>query len=152
MEKAQNAEAFIAQQQRAIASNPDCGTSHYNLAVALLGQGKIEAAEHSLLAAIDCSPGIKALEKATVFNFRFVQAFATLANAYLMNGQVKESIEANLKALKISPDFAVAHNNLAIAYLEDGQPALALEHANKARKLGYEVAPEIMKELEPHRA
>jgi tetratricopeptide (TPR) repeat protein len=51
-----------------------------------------------------------------------------------MNGQVKESIEANLKALKLSPDFAVAHNNLAIAYLEDGQPALALEHADKARR------------------
>jgi tetratricopeptide (TPR) repeat protein len=68
-----------------------------------------------------------------------------------MNGQVKESIETNLKALKLSPDFAVAHNNLAIAYLEDGQPQLALEHADKAAALGYEVAPEIFKELEPYR-
>jgi tetratricopeptide (TPR) repeat protein len=69
-----------------------------------------------------------------------------------MNGQIKESIETNLKALKLAPDFAVAHNNLAIAYLEDGQPALALEHADKALSLGYEVAPEILKELEPHRS
>jgi tetratricopeptide (TPR) repeat protein len=207
MEKAANAEAFIDKQKKAIASNPDCGTSHYNLGVALLGQGKIEEAEQSFYTAIECSPGlaeayvqvggiclkrgdmdglpgleptgrqsqarffrrlgqhrvcpapkgdvegaIKALEKATAFNFRFIQAFATLANAYLMNGQVKESIETNLKALKLSPDFAVAHNNLAIAYLEDGQPALALEHADKAKELGYEVAPEILKELEPHRA
>jgi tetratricopeptide (TPR) repeat protein len=53
-----------------------------------------------------------------------------------MNGQIKESIEANLKALKLSPEFAVAHNNLAIAYLEDGQPALALEHADKASATG----------------
>jgi len=68
-----------------------------------------------------------------------------------MNGQVKESIEANLKALKLAPDFAVAHNNLAIAYLEDGQPDLALEHADKATALGYDVAPEILEELEPHR-
>ncbi|MGA6924257.1 MAG: hypothetical protein WBY88_01175 [Desulfosarcina sp.] len=54
--------------------------------------------------------------------------------------------------MKLSPDFAVAHNNLAIAYLEDGQPTLALEHADKARDLGYSVAPEILKELDPHRA
>ena len=80
-----------------------------------------------------------------MFNFRFIQAFATLANAYLMKGQVKESIAANLKALKLSPDFAVAHNNLAIAYLEDGQTARAVEHADKAKALGYDVAPEILK-------
>jgi hypothetical protein len=40
MEKAPNAEAFIAQQKSFISSNPDCGTSHYNLGVALLGQEK----------------------------------------------------------------------------------------------------------------
>ena len=38
MEKAKNAEEFIAVQRSAIAQNPECGTSHYNLAVALLGQ------------------------------------------------------------------------------------------------------------------
>jgi len=30
---------------------------------------------------------IKALEKATTFNFRYVQAFANLANAYLLDGR-----------------------------------------------------------------
>ena len=56
MEKAPNADAYIDQQKNAIAANPDCGTSHYNLGVALLGQGKIEEAEKSLYAAIECSP------------------------------------------------------------------------------------------------
>ena len=58
MEKPKNAEAFIDQQRDAIAANPDCGTSHYNLGVALLGQGKIEEAEQSLAMAIECSPGL----------------------------------------------------------------------------------------------
>jgi tetratricopeptide (TPR) repeat protein len=64
---------------------------------------------------------------------------------------VDESIETNLKALDIEPDFAVAHNNLAIAYLEKDLHELALQHIDKAVALGYEVAPEIQKELEPYR-
>ncbi len=203
MTEAKNAEEYLRLQQQAVASNSQCGTSHYNLAVALIGIKKFDEAEKELLEAIECSPGlaeayvqmgglslkkgelencidwnkraidarpgfsegwsnigfihlqlgkineaIKALEKATKFNFRFVQAFTTLANAYLMNGEIEKSIETNLQALKISPDFAVAHNNLAIAYLENSQLELAVRHAHKAKSLGYEVAPEIMKELE----
>lgn len=124
--------------QRAVRVKPGFSEGWGNVGFVLLQQGDIEGA-------------IKALKKATAFNFRFIQAFATLANAYLMNGQVKESIETNLEALKLSPEFAVAHNNLAIAYLEDGQPALAVEHADRAKALGYEVAPEILKELESFR-
>ena len=89
----------------------------------------------------------KDLEKATKFNFRFVQAFTTLANAYLLNGEVEKSIKTNIKALEISPEFAIAHNNLAISYLENNQPELAIEHADKAKKFGYEVALEIRNEF-----
>jgi tetratricopeptide (TPR) repeat protein len=206
MEKAKNVNEFIDRQRAAIASNPDCGTSHYNLAVGLLGLKKDEEAEKELHAAIDCSPGlaeayvqlgglclkkgdldgclnynqravkakpgfsegwgnigfvhlqrgeveeaIKALEKATRFNFRFVQAFATLGNAYLMNGEVDKSIEAGLKAIKLAPGFAVAHNNLAIAYLEKGEAEKAVEHHDRAVSLGYEVAPEISREIDLQR-
>ena len=35
---------------------------------------------------------IKNLERATQFNFRYIQAFANLANAYLMKGLIEESI------------------------------------------------------------
>ena len=38
MTKAKNVKEYIAQQQAAVAANPDCGTSHYNLAIGLLGQ------------------------------------------------------------------------------------------------------------------
>ncbi len=201
--KAKNADEYIARQRAALSANPECGTSHYNLAVALLGKKQYDEAEKELFEAIECSPGlaeayvllggiclqrgdldgclsfnqravaarpgfsegygnigfvqmqkgnideaITALEKATHFNFRFVQALTTLANAYLMRGRIEESIETNLKVLKLQPDFAVAHNNLAIAYLEKGAPQQALPHADKAVALGYEVAPEILKELE----
>jgi tetratricopeptide (TPR) repeat protein len=203
MTKATNADEYIAQQRQAIAQNPECGASHYNLAVALMGQKKYDEAEKHLYEAIENSqslaeayvalggialqrgdldgclahnqaavkarPGfsegwgnigfihlqkgnideaIKALEKATTFNFRYIQAFANLANAYLIKGMIDESIEANLKALKLHPDFAPAHNNLAIAYLEKGETQSAVEHCERAVALGYEVPPEILKEVE----
>jgi tetratricopeptide (TPR) repeat protein len=87
-------------------------------------------------------------EKATTFNFRYVQAFANLANAYLIKGMIAESIEANLKALELHPDFAPAHNNLAIAYLEKGETRAAIEYCERALELGYDVPAEILKEIE----
>ncbi len=85
------------------------------------------------------------------FNFRFVQALTTLANAYLMKGRIDDSIETNLKVLKLQPEFAPAHNNLAIAYLEKGEYALAVTHCDKAVELGYAVAPKILSEIAHHR-
>ncbi|MBU4344074.1 MAG: tetratricopeptide repeat protein [Desulfobacteraceae bacterium] len=206
MQKAKNAKEYIANLRSAIASNSECGTSHYNLAVALLGIKEYEEAENELHAAIDCSPNlaeafvqlggfclqrddldgcleynkhatkvragfsegygnigfvhlqmgnvdeaITSLQKAIVYNSKFLQAYATLANAYLMKGLVKESIITNLKVLKLEPNFAVAHNNLTIAYLENEEYDMAVKHCDKAIDLGYEVAPEILKEIETHR-
>ena len=194
MSKAKNVEEFIVTQRAAIASNPDCGNSHYNLAVALIGLQKYDEAEKALKEAIHCSPtlaeayvqlggiclhrgdldgclaynqqaiqsragfaegwgnigfvqlqkgeidkAIDALEKATKWNPNFIQAYATLANAYLM------------KVLQLEPSFAIAHNNLAIAYLEKGEYEMAAEHCAKAVELGYKVAPEILKEVDEHR-
>ncbi len=206
MGKSKNVEEYIAQQRMAVASNPECGTSHYNLAIGLLGLKKYDEAEKVLFEAIECSPtlaeayvqvggiclqrgdldgcldwnqravksragfsegygnigfvqlqkgnideAITALKKAIAFNSNFVQAFTTLANAYLMTGLVEESIQANIKALSIEPDFAIAHNNLAIGYLEQGKYDKAIEHCDRAVEFGYDVNPEILKELAPHR-
>ena len=94
---------------------------------------------------------IVSLERAVTFNFRFIQAFTTLANAYLMKGRVADCIETNLKALKLDENFAVAHNNLVIAYIENQEYDKAIIHCDKALSLGYEVAKELIDELEPHR-
>lgn len=206
MVKAQNAEEYIVQLRTSLASNPECGTTHYNLAVALMGQRKYEEAEKELHEAVGCSPtlaeayvqlgaicmhredmegclyynklatkaragfsigfgnigflelqkgnideAIKNLQKAIVFNSLFLQAYTTLANAYLMKGLVYESIETSKKALEIEPNFPIAHNNLAIAYLEDGQNDLAILHIDKAIEMGYEVAPQLLEEINAHR-
>ncbi|MBW2370879.1 MAG: tetratricopeptide repeat protein [Deltaproteobacteria bacterium] len=205
MTAAKNIEEHIQQQRVALASNPECGTTSYNLGVALYSQKKVAEAEKAFLDAIECSPSlaeayvqlggirlqrgdldgcldwnqravkarpgfseghgnigfvqlqkgnvdeaIKSLERAVAFNFRYIQALTTLANAYLIKGRIDDSIEANLKAVDIEPNFAVAHNNLAIAYLEKGDDPKALEHCKKALSLGYEVAPEIVKEIKSH--
>ena len=65
-----------------------------------------------------------------------------------MQGRVEDSIDMNLKALELNSDFAPAHNNLAIAYLEKGDHDLAVQHCDKALELGYDIAPEILKEIE----
>ncbi|RLB84131.1 MAG: hypothetical protein DRH24_05960 [Deltaproteobacteria bacterium] len=202
MEKAKNVKEYVAQQRLAVAANPDCGTSHYNLAVGLLGLKKYDEAEEEFHAAVENSPNlaeayaqiggiylrrgdidgclkynqmavrsragfsegygnigfvhlqkgniddaIAALKKAIAYNSKFIQAITTLANAYLMSGLIDESIETNLKAIEIEPSFAIAHNNLAIAYLEKKEFELARKHCDKALELGYDVAPEILKEI-----
>ena len=91
------------------------------------------------------------MEKATTFNFRYIQAFTNLGNAYLMKGRIEESIEASLKAVKLHPEFAPAHNNLAVAYLEKGDVQRAIEHCDKALSLGYEVSPDLLKEINAHK-
>ncbi len=80
-----------------------------------------------------------------------MQAYTTLANAYLMKGMLDESIQTSLKVIELEPNFAVAHNNLAIAYLEKEEGDLAVKHLDKAVELGYDVALEILKEAEKYR-
>ena len=91
---------------------------------------------------------VKALEKAVELNPKFIQAYTNLANAYLMKGEIDKSIEANQKALETEPAFAVAHFNLALAYLKKENKELAGQHCQKAESFGYEVPPEIKKEIE----
>jgi len=68
-----------------------------------------------------------------------------------MQGQIEACIKTNLKVIELEPNFPVAYNNLAIAYMENGEFELAIENADKAVEMGYDVAPEILKELATHR-
>ena len=141
MPKAKNVEEYIARQQAAVASNPDCGTSHYNLAIGLLGLKKYDEAEKELFAAIECSPtlaeayvqlgGISLqrgdLEGCLHFNKRAVQSRAGFAEGYgnigfvqLQLGNIEEAIPALEKAIRWNPKFLQAYTTLANAYLMKG--------------------------------
>jgi len=211
-----SADEHIANLRYQLAQNQECGTTHYNLAVALMGKQEYDEAEKELHEAIDCSPNlaeayvllggiclqrndlegcyrynqfavkaragfaegygnmafvllqlcdgknpeedeekvdkaIKNLKKAIIHNKNFVQAYTTLGTAYFMKGLVQEGIKANLEAVGVQPEFPIAHNNLAVAYLEIKDYDSAIKHCDEAVRLGFEVADELIKELEPHR-
>jgi tetratricopeptide (TPR) repeat protein len=124
--------------QGAVNARPRFAEGYGNIGFVELQRGNIDKA-------------ITSLEKAVHYNSMFVQAHVTLANAYLFDGRIEKSIESNLKALEINPDFAVAYNNLAICYLQKNEIPKAIEYCDKAKALGYEVAPEILKEIDQHR-
>ncbi|MBF0412430.1 MAG: tetratricopeptide repeat protein [Desulfamplus sp.] len=215
--KAKTSDEYIEQLKSQLKGNTECGTTHYNLAVALMGKQEYDAAEKALHDAVDCSPSlaeayvllggiclqrgdlegclrynkyatkaragfaegyanigfvllqlidgkdenadeekldlaIKNLQKAVIHNANFVQAYTTLANAYLMKGLVDESISANLEAIRIQPEFPIAHNNLAVGYLQKKEYELAIIHCDKAESFGFQVAEAMKQELAPHRS
>jgi tetratricopeptide (TPR) repeat protein len=96
----------------------------------------------------DVKNGAKALEKAVKFDPKFVQALATLGSAYLMEKDYERAVDACNKALEVEPMFGPAWNNLALAYLETGEAAKAAEALAKADESGFDVRPELRKEIE----
>jgi tetratricopeptide (TPR) repeat protein len=94
---------------------------------------------------------IEALEKALELNPGVVQAMCNLANAYLQKGDVQKSLAMNRKMLDLAPDFALGYNNLANVYHLLGEMEKAIENCDKALEMGFEVHPDFLKLLEPHR-
>ena len=124
MQKAPNADAYIEQQRRAIASNPDCGTSHYNLAVALLGQGKIEEGEKSLMTAIECSPGL-------------AEAYVQMGGLCLKRGDLEGCLDWNRRAVKVKPSFSEGWGNIGFVLLQQGDLEGAITALKKATAFNF---------------
>jgi len=141
MEKPRNADEYIARQRAAIAANPECGTSHYNLAVALLGQKKYDEAEKVLIEAVNCSPTLAEayvllggiclqrgdLEGCLKYNRQAVKSRAAFAEGWgnigfveLQKGNIDEAIRALKKAITYNSRFIQAYATLANAYLVSG--------------------------------
>lgn len=95
---------------------------------------------------------IPALRKAIKWDANFVQAINALATAYFMEGDYDASIAECQKALKLAKTFGPAWNNLALAYFEKQEFSLAIEAADKAVEYGFEVHPNFLNDLAPHRA
>jgi tetratricopeptide (TPR) repeat protein len=151
--KANNADEYIAQQRAAIASNPECGTSHYNLGVALMGKKEYIEAEKEFIAAIDCSPGLAEayvqmggiclqqgdLEGCLDWNKRatkarpgFSEGWANVGYVHLQRGEVDEAIKAFERATYFNFRFVQAFASLATAYLMKGDVDKSIECSQKA--------------------
>lgn len=112
-------EKYILQQRAALASNPDCGTTHYNLGVALLSQKKIKEAEKAFFDAIDCSPGL-------------AEAYVQLGGICLQRGDLDGCLDFNSRAVKARPGFSEGHGNIGFVHLQKGnidEAIAALERA-----------------------
>ena len=161
MTKQKNADAYIAQQRAAVATNSGCGTSHYNLAVGLLGQKKFHEAETELLAAIECSPNLAEayvqlggiclqrgdLEGCLDFNKRsvhsragFAEGYGNIGFVYLQMGKIDEAITALEKAIRWNPKFIQALTTLGNAFLMKNMPDKCIEVNMKVIELEPEFA------------
>ena len=119
MDKAKNVEEYIVRQQAAIASNPDCGTSHYNLAIGLLGQKKYDEAEKALHEAISCSPGL-------------VEAYVQLGGICFNRGDLDGCLDFNQRAVKMRPGFSEGYGNMGFIYLQKGEIDEAIKMLKRA--------------------
>ena len=61
---------------------------------------------------------IRALEKATVLDPRYGEAWFNLGDAYYCSGQLQKSVDALKKCIRLIPDFVEAHYNLSISLHE----------------------------------
>ena len=156
MVHSKNVEEFIAKQRAAIASNPECGTSHYNLAVGLIGLQKYDEAEKELLQAVECSPTLAEayvqlggiclhrgdLEGCLKYNqiavksrAAFSEGWGNIGFVHLQRGEVDEAIRALQKAITYNSSFIQAYTSLGNAYLMKGLVTESIEANLKAISL-----------------
>ncbi|WDP92086.1 MAG: tetratricopeptide repeat protein [Desulfobacter sp.] len=124
-----NADEHIANLRNALVQNNECGTTHYNLAVALLGKQEFAEAEKSLHDAIDCSPSL-------------AEAYVQLGGICLQRGDLEGCYRFNLQATRARAGFAEGYANMAFVMLqlidgkdekEDGEKLdKAIKHLRKS--------------------
>ncbi|WP_300672083.1 tetratricopeptide repeat protein [Desulfoluna sp.] len=153
MQKPKNAQEGIAQLRADVAGSPDCGNSHYNLAVALMGVKNYDEAEACLNDAVGCSPtlaegyvmlGSIALQRDDVEGCLYYNTLATKSRAgfavgygnigflELQRGNVEEAIKNLKKAIVHNSKFVQAYTTLANAYLMKGLVDESIEMSLKA--------------------
>lgn len=156
MEKPKNVDEFIAQQQQALAGNPECGNTHYNLGIALMGKRQYEEAEKAFLDAIECSPSLAEayvqmgaiclkrgdMDGCLEWNKRSVKArpgfsegYGNIGFVHMQRGEAQEAIEALRRATVFNFRFVQGFTTLATAYLMTGQPDAAIEACLSALKV-----------------
>jgi len=120
----QNADEHIAKLKAALVHNDECGTTHYNLAVALMGKQEFVEAEKELHDAIDRSPTL-------------AEAYVLLGGICLQRNDLEGCYRFNQRATKARAGFAEGYGNMAFVLLQliDGKdPKEDEEKMDKAIK------------------
>lgn len=107
-----NADEQISRLKGQITQNEECGTTHYNLAVALLGKQDYVEAEKELHDAIECSPTL-------------AEAYVLLGGICLQRKDLEGCYRYNQMATKARAGFAEGYGNMAFVLLQlvDGKDA-----------------------------
>jgi len=100
-----DADEQIARLREALTRNQECGTTHYNLAVALLGKQEFAEAEKELHEAIDCSPTL-------------AEAYVQLGGICLQRNDLEGCYRYNHRATKVRAGFAEGYGNMAFVLLQ----------------------------------
>jgi tetratricopeptide (TPR) repeat protein len=119
-----NADEHIARLRYQLTQNTECGTTHYNLGVALLGKQEYMEAEKAFHDAIEYSPTL-------------AEAYVQLGGICLQRGDLEGCFRFNQRATKARAGFAEGYANMAFVLLQlvDGQdPKEDEEKVDKAIK------------------
>jgi tetratricopeptide (TPR) repeat protein len=114
----------IEELRQALAGNSECGTSHYNLAVALMGVQRFAEAEEALYRAIDCSPTL-------------AEAYAQMGGLCLRKGDLDGCLSWNRRAIKARPGFSEGYGNIGFVELQRGNVDAAIEALEKATHFNF---------------
>lgn len=119
-----NADEHIARLRYQLTQNTECGTTHYNLGVALLGKQEYMEAEKAFHEAIEHSPTL-------------AEAYVQLGGICLQRGDLEGCFRFNQRATKVRAGFAEGYANMAFVLLQlvDGtDPKEDEEKVDKAIK------------------
>ncbi len=120
-----NADEYIAQLRSKLAQNTECGTTHYNLAVALMGKKEYDEAENVLHDAIDCSPSL-------------AEAYVLLGGLCLQKNDLEGCLRYNKHAIKSRAGFAEGYGNIAFVLLQQctgADPVADVKKVDEAIKM-----------------
>jgi tetratricopeptide (TPR) repeat protein len=156
--------------QKILQADPNNALALGNLAAIELQQGKLDAAETHINAALAQTPddsydlsilgyvkfrqekfddSLDALSRAAKLDPQNAEIQNYLGVTLSHKGLRDQAEKAWRKAVQIDPDYAAAHNNLAVIYISDNPPApeLARYHYQKALDAGQPHNPDLEKLL-----
>lgn len=113
---------YIQDQVEALANNPECGTTHYNMAIGLIKEGRFDEAMEEISAAVESCPTL-------------AEAYVAAGGICLHKGDLAGCIHYNQRAITVRPKFAPSYGNLGFAHLQKGEVGQAIPYLEKAVSL-----------------